>query len=265
MTFGHIGPRTVVWIGRIERSLGAPSSVREQKVPMLHRFTVLSGFLALPLLAVVASGEMACSSGASAPSSAAIGPVDGSVAVSAGNDAGAQGQGPAPANDDAGSQSPSSGGDAGPDLDMQASDFDCILTWPKVGDYRVTNKLGNLSGAVAVANAADGGVFPVGTVVQLIPNEAMVKRYAGFNASSDDWEFFNLTTSATGTVINQRGGGASVTNFTGSSCLNCHSGAAPQWNMICGTTHGCAPLPISETTIQSIQSGDPRCAGVDGG
>jgi hypothetical protein len=35
--------------------------------------------------------------------------------------------------------------------------------------------------------------------------------------------------------------------------------------MICGTTHGCNPLPISESTIQSIQNGDPRCAGVDGG
>jgi hypothetical protein len=155
------------------------------------------------------------------------------------------------------------GGDAGPDLDMQASDFECILLWPKVGDYRITNKLGDESGALAVANAPDGGVFPVGTIIQLIPNEAMVKRYAGFNAASDDWEFFNLTTSASGTVINQRGGGASVTNFTGSSCLNCHSGAAPQWDMVCGTTHGCAPLPISEATIQSVQNADPRC--VDGG
>jgi len=148
---------------------------------------------------------------------------------------------------------------------MQASDFDCILSWTKVGDYRVTNKLGDVAASVAIASASDGGVFPVGTVVQLIPNEAMVKRHAGFNAASDDWEFFNLTTSASGTTINQRGGGATVTNFTGSSCLTCHSGAAPQWDMICGTTHGCQPLPIGESTIQSIQNGDPRCAGVDGG
>jgi hypothetical protein len=146
---------------------------------------------------------------------------------------------------------------------MQASDFECILRWPKVGDYRVTNKLGDLTDTLAVANATDGGVFPIGTIVQLIPNEAMVKRYAGFNPASDDWEFFNLTASSTGTVINQRGGGASVTNFTGASCLSCHSGAAPQWDMICGTTHGCQPLPIGEPTIQNIQNSDPRC--VDGG
>jgi hypothetical protein len=226
---------------------------------MLLRSIVVPGLLVLPLAA--------CSSATSTPGDGAAGSPDGSV--STGSDSGSQPPGAdssVPGDDDASTQSPlPDGSDAGPDLDMQASDFDCILGWPKVGDYRITNKLGNLSGSLAIANAPDGGVFPVGTVVQLIPNEAMVKRYVGFNAASDDWEFFNLSTSASGTTINQRGGGASVTNFTGSSCLTCHSGAAPQWNMICGTTHGCTPLPISESTIQGIQNGDPRCAGVDGG
>jgi hypothetical protein len=198
-------------------------------------------------------------SGSRLDDSGAQAPVDGSSPGAPGND------GSTATGDDSGTGSAvlPDGGDAGPDLDMQASDFECILAWPKVGEYRITNKLGNLTGALAIANAPDGGVFPVGTIVQLIPDEAMVKRYAGFNAASDDWEFFNLTTSASGTVINQRGGGASVTNFTGSSCLNCHSGAAPQWDMICATTHGCAPLPISSGTILTIQNGDPRC--VDGG
>ena len=221
----------------------------------LRRLAVSSFFLPL----------IACSSATPTPSN---GTPD--AGVQASNDSGVEtttdasspGDSSAP-GDDSGTAPASDGGDAGPDLDMQAADFECILSWPKVGDYRVTNKLGDLTGALAVANAPDGGVFPVGTIVQLIPDEAMVKRYAGFNAASDDWEFFNLTTSASGTVINQRGGGASVTNFTGSSCLNCHSGAAPQWNMICATTHGCTPLPISEATIQSVQNGDPRC--VDGG
>jgi hypothetical protein len=212
---------------------------------------------------------IACSSATTAPSNGPTGTLDGSVQAS--SDSGAQGQGPSsPGSDasaqgsDAGTSLASDGGDAAAaDLDMQASDFECILRWAKVGDYRITNKLGDVSGALAIANASNGGVFPVGTIVQLIPDEAMVKRHAGFNAASDDWEFFNLSTSASGTVINQRGGGASVTNFTGSSCLNCHGGAAPQWDMICGTTHGCNPLPINEGTIQTIQNGDPRC--VDGG
>jgi hypothetical protein len=224
---------------------------------MNFRAVIFSGLAGLPLVA--------CSSSPTSPSNAA-GTDSGSPQSAADSSAPVADDASAPADDGASSSSPlPDGGDAGPDLDMQASDFDCILSWPKVGDYRITNKLGNLSGSLAIANAPDGGAFPVGTVVQLIPNEAMVKRYVGFNASSDDWEFFNLSTSASGTTINQRGGGDSVTNFTGSSCLTCHSGAAPQWNMICGTTHGCNPLPISESTIQSIQNGDPRCAGVDGG
>ena len=220
-------------------------------------------------------GLVACSSASSPPSGASGGDPDASASTSAdsgtrgvadpsspANDASATGNDSGTLANDSGAPPTVDGGDGGPDLDMQASDFECILGWPKIGDYRITNKLGDLSGAVAIANAPDGGVFPVGTIVQLIPNEAMVKRHVGFNTATDDWEFFNLSTSASGTVINQRGG-AAVTNFAGSSCASCHGGAAPQWDMICGTTHGCAPLPISEATIQSIQNGDPRC--VDGG
>jgi hypothetical protein len=231
---------------------------------MLFRSSVValtSSVLALPLLA--------CSGGATSTPDTAT--PDGSLQTSDDSGVRSATDASAPGNDSGepagdasspGSDAGAPGADAGPDLDMQASDFECILRWQKVGDYRITNKLGDESGALAVANAADGGVFPVGTIVQLIPNEAMVKRYAGFSAATDDWEFFNLTTSASGTVINQRGG-ASVTNFAGGSCASCHGGAAPQWDMICGTTHGCAPLPINETAIQSIQNGDPRC--VDGG
>ena len=264
MTFGHLGTVRRDTNGRLEHpTCLAPPILRGQKALMLLRSFVVVALFVLP--------SVACSSAASGPPNEATGSPDGSI--SSGGDSGSQApsadSSTLPEDANTGSQPgqpPSAdGGDAGPDLDMQASDFGCILSWPKVGDYRITNKLGDLSGSLAIANAPDGGVFPVGTVVQLIPNEAMVKRRAGFSAASDDWEFFNLSTSATGTTINQRGGGASVTNFTGSSCLTCHSGAAPQWDMICGTTHGCTPLPISESTIQSVQNGDPRCAGVDGG
>ena len=147
--------------------------------------------------------------------------------------------------------------DAGPDLDMQPSDFDCILGWAKVGDFRITNKLVEAGASIAVAADLDGGVYPVGTVIQLIPNEAMAKRRAGFNATTRDWEFFNLSTSASGTVINQRGG-AEVTNASG-SCDGCHGQAEAQFDLVCGTTHGCAPLPFNEAEIQLVQNGDPRC------
>ena len=161
---------------------------------------------------------------------------------------------------DAGSVAPidASSADAGPDLDMQASDFDCILKWTKVGDFRITNKLGDPSGSIAVASSPSGGTYPVGTLIQLIPNEAMVKRRVGFNPANNDWEFFSLSTSASGTTIVQRGG-AEVKNAFGGSCANCHGMAQSQFDFVCGTTHGCTPLPINEATIQSIQDGDPRC------
>src|SRR5437870_1434658 len=85
------------------------------------------------------------------------------------------------------------------DLDMQAADFECILRWDMVGGYRVTNKLGH--DALAVAHSATGGTFPVGTIVQIVPTEAMVKRRAGFAAATNDWEFFLLGVAASGTTI----------------------------------------------------------------
>jgi hypothetical protein len=148
--------------------------------------------------------------------------------------------------------------DGGPDLDMQASDFTCILDWPKVDNYRITNKLGNLTGALAVANSATGGHYPVGTVIQLIPGEAMVKRRVGFDPANNDWEFFALTASASGTTIDMRGG-SEVTNAAG-SCAGCHGGAMPQWDFVCDTTHGCKPLPLPVSFLLEVQSEDPRCA-----
>jgi hypothetical protein len=58
---------------------------------------------------------------------------------------------------------------------------------------------------LAVANSATGGTYPPGTVIQLIPTEAMVKRDKGFNPVTHDWEFFELDVSKDGTEIRKRG------------------------------------------------------------
>jgi hypothetical protein len=142
---------------------------------------------------------------------------------------------------------------------MKATDFECVQHWPKIGNYRIVNKLGHQSEAEAVARAAGGGTFPVGTIIQLVPMEASVKRAPGFSAASHDWEFFSLGLSSSGTQILARGGDASVKNQFGSSCLNCHSKAAPQWDLLCGETHGCDPLPFSGAQLATLQDSDPRC------
>jgi len=77
-------------------------------------------------------------------------------------------------------------------LEMQAGDFECIQDWGKINNFFITNKLGHLEEALAVAHSSDGGEYPVGTIIQLVPIEAMVKRAKGWNPQTNDWEFFFL-------------------------------------------------------------------------
>jgi hypothetical protein len=143
------------------------------------------------------------------------------------------------------------------DLDMKATDFECVLRWTMVGGYRITNKLGHDPLPVA-NNPSGGGAFPVGTIIQIVPTEAMVKRRTGFDATTHDWEFFALAVSASGTTINKRGT-SDVVNAFGGNCLTCHAKAMPAFDMVCGTTHGCDPLPLSEAQLISLQNSDARC------
>ena len=143
------------------------------------------------------------------------------------------------------------------DAKLSAADFKNINTMTRVGDHFVTNVRGHLAEALAVARSARGGTYPVGTIIQLVPQEAMVKRAKGFSPKTNDWEFFSLDVSANGTKILSRGGAAVVNRF-GGSCASCHSAAQPQFDFVCGTTHGCAPLPIGPAVIASLQKADPR-------
>ncbi len=186
--------------------------------------------LAWVLVSVVSSSLAACG-GSSSPSGGAV-------------DAPAAGSADAP-----------TGG--GEDLDMKATDFECILRWDQVNSaYRITNKLGH--DALSVAKNPAGGEFPVGTIIQIVPTEAMVKRRAGFSALTHDWEFFALGVSASGTTITTRGTTDVVNAFNG-NCFGCHNKAMPQYDLVCGTTHGCDALPLSTAQLVSVQNNDPRC------
>jgi hypothetical protein len=166
---------------------------------------------------------------------------------------------PAPTSTSPTSTSPP--GTAAPeDAQLSAADFRNINTMTRVGDHFVTNVRGHLAQALAVARSPEGGTYPVGTIIQLVPQEAMVKRAKGFSPATKDWEFFSLDTSAAGTKILSRGG-AKVVNRFGGSCASCHGAAEPQFDFVCGTTHGCAPLPIGPAVISSIQQADPRPRG----
>lgn len=153
-----------------------------------------------------------------------------------------------------------------PALPAQAADaititeksFKCIREMTPVRGFFVDNLAGNLEGTLAVANSPTGGVYPPGSVVQLFPNEVMVKREKDFNPVTKDWEFFELDVDKKGSTIRKRGF-ADVVNRFGGNCFACHVQAKPEWDMICETGHGCESLPIAGFAIKSLQNADPRC------
>lgn len=144
------------------------------------------------------------------------------------------------------------------DVEAKAADFTCVLKWPKVRNFRITNLLGDTAASVAVANAPGNGNYPVGTLIQLVPTEAMVKRKAGFNPAGNDWEFFFLTVTADGTTITARGTDK-VANAFGGNCLSCHKKAEPKYDFVCEKGHGCDKLPFGDDVILKVQDADPRC------
>ncbi len=136
--------------------------------------------------------------------------------------------------------------------------FRCIRKMAPVRQFYVDNLLGNMAGTLAAANAPKGAIYPAGSVVQLVPTEAMVKREAGFNPATGDWEFFELEVSATGTKVLKRGF-AEVNNRFGKNCFGCHAPAREPWDFICETGHGCEPIPIDRQMTGALQRSDPRC------
>ena len=155
------------------------------------------------------------------------------------------------------------GGEDAPDApwpdewEPDESTFQCISSGTPVERYFLWNVFGLEDEALAFANGESGEEFPPGTVIQLVPQEAMVKRLPGFNDATNDWEFFFLDVNTEGTVISARGV-EEVENAFGGNCFSCHSPAAGN-DFVCGTDNGCDPLPLSEDLIRQIQSSDPRC------
>jgi hypothetical protein len=135
--------------------------------------------------------------------------------------------------------------------------FKCITELTHVRHFYVGNLAGNLAGTVKVAQAGTGD-YPVGSVLQLVPNEVMVKREKGFNATTHDWEFFDLNISPTESSIRTRGF-QEVNNRFGGNCFNCHVKARAEFDLVCDNSHGCDPIPFTRAMSGALQRTDPRC------
>jgi hypothetical protein len=151
-----------------------------------------------------------------------------------------------------------SAADPGPAGQIDAKSFRCITKMTPVRHFYVDNLRGDLAATVAAAKSPTGAVYPPGSVIQLIPGEAMVKRDKGFNAATHDWEFVELDVSKDGTAIRKRGF-VDVVNRFGGNCFGCHIAARPEWDLVCETDHGCAPIPLTRAMSGALQRTDPRC------
>jgi hypothetical protein len=143
-------------------------------------------------------------------------------------------------------------------MDVDAKSFRCVTKMTPVRQFYVDNLQGNLGVTLAAANSPSGAIYPPGSVLQLIPTEVMVKRESGFDTATHDWEFFALDVSKNGTRIQKRGT-VDVVNQLGGNCFGCHSTAAPRWDLVCETDHGCAPIPVTPAMIRALQRTDPCC------
>jgi hypothetical protein len=104
-----------------------------------------------------------------------------------------------------------------------------------------------------------GKGYPVGTILQLFPFEAMAKRGGGFNPEGDGWEYFKLSIAQDGTTTIAARGGAEVTGITGGSCQTCHLQLAADHDSVCEFVIGAEGLGFTQEQIEAFQASDARC------
>ena len=145
------------------------------------------------------------------------------------------------------------------DLVVTEKSFGCLLDLPKVRNTRIQNPdPEKLKEAIRIfQDSVPNKEYPKGTILQLIPAEAMVKHDRAAFPNSNGWEFFALKLSADGTTIVDRGDKTLNTTLK-KPCLDCHSPGA-KFDFVCEKGHGCAPVPLSDQQIAALQAADPRC------
>ncbi len=146
-------------------------------------------------------------------------------------------------------------------VEVKDESFGCVMEMTPVRGFFVDNLLGDLEKTLEIANSENGGKYPPGSVVQLVPGEVMVKHDEGFSVATNDWEFFELEVSAESSKIAKRGF-VDVVNKFGGNCFGCHVKAEKKWDLVCETGHGCDPLPLTKKMLSVIQKTDPRCKNI---
>src|SRR5580700_7026589 len=112
------------------------------------------------------------------------------------------------------------------DLVITEKSFGCVLDLPKVRNTRIQNPdPEKLKEAVRIfRDSVPDKEYPTGTILQLIPGEAMVKHDRAAFPNTRGWEFFALKVTKKGTEIQDRGDKVLNTTLK-KPCLDCHSPA----------------------------------------
>jgi len=154
---------------------------------------------------------------------------------------------------------------ARPVPELKADDFRCLLDGkkPEGRNFFVFHRnKAKLRRAVRISKT--GKIpkrgYPVGTILQVLPFEAMVKRPRGFNPVGNDWEWVRLSVSADGTTAITAAGKGEVRNVIG-SCEGCHQQIDQRspHDLVCGFVIGAAGLGLTDEQLAAIQASDPRC------
>ena len=98
-------------------------------------------------------------------------------------------------------------------INIDEKSFRCIREMTPVRHFYLDNLLGDIENTLAAANAPEGAKYPVGSVVQLVPTEVMVKRESGTSPATGDWEFFELEVNST-TEVCQKGNNRNYSTVT---------------------------------------------------
>ena len=145
-------------------------------------------------------------------------------------------------------------------LTVSDTSFTCIRDGHKIRNTYIRNSdPEKLKEAMRIfRDSVPDKEYPVGTIMQLVPFEAMVKHPREKFPKTKGWEFFALDVSETGTKIRDRGD--NVVNLSqGVTCLSCHQPAA-RFDFVCEKGHGCAPISFDDQKIGELQRADLRCA-----
>ena len=146
------------------------------------------------------------------------------------------------------------------DITVSEQTFGCILDWPKVRNTRFKHSdPEKLKEAMRIfRNSVPDKEYPVGTILQLVPFEAMVKHPREKFPKTMDGSFslWMSPTKGPRSMIEER---VSSMFRKESPGLSCHQPVA-KFDFVSEKGHGCAPIPFDDQKIADIQKADLRCA-----